>query len=132
MDEKEQGVRAWLNLGHTFGHAIERCLGYGVLLHGEAVAIGMAMAADYAAKDGLLATQQAERIKAVIKLFGLPITLNGYEDKVTAADLTQAMALDKKNVDADLTLILPKAIGEVTIKHSVKSQDVKHFLERYI
>lgn len=131
MDEKEQGVRAWLNLGHTFGHAIERSLGYGVLLHGEAVAIGMVMAADYSQKEGLLDSQEAERIKNLIEKLGLPSDIVGYQERLSARSLTAAMALDKKNVDADLTLILPKAIGEVTIKHSIKSQDVEQFLERY-
>jgi len=130
LDEKEQGVRAWLNLGHTFGHAIERCLGYGELLHGEAVAIGMAMAAEYAELTGLLCQGDVTRIQSLIACLGLPSTLAGYEKRLTHNDLVSAMMLDKKNVDADLTLILPKSIGEVTIKHSVKSQDVEQYLKR--
>ena len=130
LDEKEQGVRAWLNLGHTFGHAIERCLGYGELLHGEAVAIGMVMAAEFAELAGLLPKQSVNRIKSLITRLELPSTVEGYEKRLTHKDLVAAMALDKKNVDADLTLILPKSIGEVTIKHSVKSQDVEQYLKR--
>lgn len=132
LDEKEQGVRAWLNLGHSFGHAIERTLGYGVLLHGEAVAIGMAMAADYAVQNQLLAESEAQRIKALIKHFGLPINLPLQTKVIKAKEIVGAMALDKKNVDADLTLILPKAIGEVTIRHNIKSQDIERFLVQYL
>lgn len=131
QDEKEQGVRAWLNLGHTFGHAIERCLGYGELLHGEAVAIGMVMAADFAAEQGMLPIKHAKQIHHLISDFELPTTLINYKNQVTASTLVQAMLMDKKNIDADLTLVLPKAIGEVTIKHSIKSQDIKKFLGRY-
>lgn len=131
QDETEQGVRAWLNLGHTFGHAIERCLGYGQLLHGEAVAIGIIMAADFAAEQRMLSIEQCHRINRLIAAFELPTSLKDNNNQVTASDLVQAMALDKKNIDADLTLVLPKAIGEVTIKHSVKSQDIEKFLGRY-
>lgn len=132
LDEKEQGVRAWLNLGHTFGHAIERCLGYGVLLHGEAVAIGIAMAAHYASNDGRLGQEQAKRITALITRFGLPVNLDQQQFSVKASELIEAMALDKKNIDADLTLILPKSIGKVTIEHSIKARDVEIFLEQYL
>lgn len=130
LDEKEQGVRAWLNFGHTFGHAIERCLGYGTLLHGEAVAVGMVMAAEYACEKQMLSVQSAEKIRRLISAYGLPVTLDLYVKQLTATGLVDAMALDKKNVDADLTLILPNAIGEVTIEHSVKPQDVEDYLKR--
>lgn len=132
LDEKEQGVRAWLNLGHTFGHAIERVLGFGELLHGEAVAIGMVMASDYAVELGLLDSSQSESVKLLIKSFGLPTTLDTEVYAVKASDLVTAMALDKKNVDADLTLILPKAIGKVTIKHNIRTQDVEQFIEQFL
>lgn len=130
LDEKEQGVRAWLNLGHTFGHAIERCLGYGELLHGEAVAIGMVMAAEYASEKGTFDAKSADRIAALIAALGLPTNLRSYKNRLSAKELVSAMTLDKKNVDADLTLILPKSIGEVTIEHSVKPQDVEDYLQR--
>ena len=132
MDEKELGVRAWLNLGHTFGHAIERAFGFGVLLHGEAVAIGMAMAADLSSDIGLLDNDSSLKIQGLIKKFGLPMELPMTEKSIDATQLVEAMSLDKKNVDADLTLVLPKSIGEVTIKHSIKKQDVEQFLKRYL
>ncbi|RDX36029.1 3-dehydroquinate synthase [Kangiella sp. HD9-110m-PIT-SAG07] len=132
MDEKEQGVRAWLNLGHTFGHAIERCLGYGELLHGEAVAIGMVMAAEYAQFNDNFDGESVARITHLIHSFGLPTSLKQYREQLTAGKLVSAMALDKKNVDVDLTLILPKSVGEVTIKHSVKPQDVERYLKHHL
>ncbi|GAA4358463.1 3-dehydroquinate synthase [Kangiella marina] len=132
LDEKETGVRAWLNLGHTFGHAIERSLGYGELLHGEAVAVGIAMAAEYAVKMFGLPSEDSVRIVRLIESFGLPINIQSEQYHINATILAEAMTLDKKNVDADLTLVLPKSIGEVTIKHSVKVQDVERFLVGYL
>jgi 3-dehydroquinate synthase len=132
LDEKEQGVRAWLNLGHTFGHAIERALGFGKLLHGEAVAIGMVMAAKYSVKLGLLSLSESVAIKQLIHGFGLPTNIDTQVDDVSASELVSAMALDKKNVDTDLTLILPKAIGKVTIEHNIKTQDVEQFIEQFL
>ncbi|GAA0205195.1 3-dehydroquinate synthase [Kangiella japonica] len=132
LDEKEQGVRAWLNLGHTFGHAIERVLGFGELLHGEAVAIGIVMATEYSVRLGLLSSSESEAVRRLIQRFGLPTTLDSMNFRVSASDLVSAMALDKKNVDADLTLILPKAIGKVTIRNNIKTQDVEQFIEQFL
>lgn len=132
QDEKEQGIRAWLNLGHTFGHAIERCLGFGRILHGEAVAIGMVLAANFAVTDKMLTTEEAKRIEQLISKFGLPISLHDFKQSLTSTEFIEAMMMDKKNVDEDLTLILPKSIGEVTISHSVAPQKVEQFLRQYI
>lgn len=132
LDEKEQGVRAWLNLGHTFGHAIERVLGFGELLHGEAVAIGMVMAADYATQQEILSPSESEKIKRLIQSFGLATNIDCQAYTVSASDLVSAMTLDKKNIDTDLTLILPKAIGKVTIRNNIKTQDVEQFIEQFL
>ncbi|WP_407929714.1 3-dehydroquinate synthase [Kangiella shandongensis] len=132
QDEREQGIRAWLNLGHTFGHAIERCLGYGKILHGEAVAIGMVLAAEFAESSKLLTSEESERIRLLISQFGLPVSLRDFNQVLTSSKLVNSMMMDKKNVDEDLTLILPKSIGKVTINHSVASQKVEQFLRQYV
>jgi 3-dehydroquinate synthase len=111
-DEREQGVRALLNLGHTFGHAIETGCGYGVVLHGEAIAIGMAMAADLSERLGWLDITTVERIKAVLTSAGLPVTV---PSEMTASRFMDLMAVDKKVQDGAIRLILLKAIGQAVI-----------------
>ena len=91
-DEKEQGERALLNLGHTFGHAIESYLGYGVWLHGEAVATGMVMAADLSQRMGWISTEDLERTKKIILRANLPIVC----PKVPLNEFLAYMAHDKK------------------------------------
>ena len=126
-DEKEQGIRAWLNLGHTFGHAIERELGYGVLLHGEAVAIGICLAAELNYSLGKLTKKDKARICQLIAHFGLPVEI---PDNLTAKQLVQSMVLDKKNISEKLTLILPTQIGKVTIDTSLDRSSVLQFLNQ--
>lgn len=111
-DEREMGVRALLNLGHTFGHAIETGCGYGVVLHGEAIAIGMAMAADLSERLGWLDMTTVERIKAVLTAAGLPVTVPA---EMTAERFMDLMAVDKKVQDGAIRLILLKAIGQAVI-----------------
>lgn len=111
-DEREHGVRALLNLGHTFGHAIETGCGYGVVLHGEAIAIGMAMAADLSERLGWLDRTTVERIKAVLTSAGLPVTVPA---EMTAERFMDLMAVDKKVQDGAIRLILLKAIGQAVI-----------------
>ncbi len=111
-DEREQGVRALLNLGHTFGHAIETGCGYGVVLHGEAIAIGMAMAADLSHRLGWLDVTTVARIKAVLTSAGLPVTV---PSEMTAGRFMDLMAVDKKVQDGAIRLILLKAIGQAVI-----------------
>ncbi len=111
-DEREQGVRALLNLGHTFGHAIETGCGYGVVLHGEAIAIGMAMAADLSERLGWLDITTVERIKAVLTSAGLPVIV---PSEMTASRFMDLMAVDKKVQDGAIRLILLKAIGQAVI-----------------
>ncbi len=111
-DEREQGLRAILNYGHTFGHALENLAGYGTLRHGEAVAIGMVQAADFAARLGLFAQVDAQRVKALIARVGLPVAPGA---ELAADDLVAAMALDKKTIDGTLHFVLPSAIGTVAV-----------------
>ncbi len=115
-DETETGIRATLNLGHTFGHAIETGAGYGEYLHGEAVAIGISMAADLSRQKGWLSDADVEKIIALIKRARLPILP---PDTLRADEFLQLMSVDKKNVDGEIRLILLKAIGQATLPTSV-------------
>jgi 3-dehydroquinate synthase len=108
MDERESGVRALLNLGHTFGHGIEHALGYGTWLHGEAVAAGMAMACRLSVAASLMSEADAERALALIRRAGLPIHP---PVGVATEDLLSAMKIDKKNKDGRIRLVLLKGCG---------------------
>ena len=110
-DEHEQGERALLNLGHTFGHAIENAMGYGVWLHGEAVATGTVMAADLSHRMGWLNTDQVTRIKTIMQAAKLPIT----PPDLGASEYLRLMQLDKKVADGRIRLILQQAIGKAII-----------------
>ncbi|RLT94821.1 3-dehydroquinate synthase [Ketobacter sp.] len=111
-DEREGGLRAILNLGHTFGHAIEAAQGYGQWLHGEAVGAGMVMALDLSARLGFVAPQAVARGREIIAAAGLPVS--GPAD-MTVATYLEKMAVDKKNVDARIRLVLLKSVGEAMI-----------------
>jgi 3-dehydroquinate synthase len=111
-DEREGGVRALLNLGHTFGHAIETATGYGVWLHGEAVATGMVMAADLSARHGWIGHSDAARASALIRAAGLPVRA---PPEMTCRQFLERMAVDKKAVDDGLRLVLLKAIGSAVV-----------------
>ncbi|WP_180064858.1 MULTISPECIES: 3-dehydroquinate synthase [unclassified Acinetobacter] len=110
-DEKEQGERALLNLGHTFGHAIESYLGYGVWLHGEAVATGMVMAADLSQRMGWITVEDLERTKKIILRAQLPIVC----PKIPLEDFLAYMSHDKKVLNGQLRLILLKSLGQAII-----------------
>ncbi|GMI12569.1 hypothetical protein TrRE_jg13072, partial [Triparma retinervis] len=106
-DEKEAGVRATLNLGHTFGHAVENGSGYGTWLHGEAVAIGTAMAAQMSARMGWIDDDLLKRVYAILELADLPMELP--VDSPMTADLFHSlMSVDKKVANGVLRLILLK------------------------
>jgi shikimate kinase/3-dehydroquinate synthase len=111
-DEREQGRRAILNYGHTVAHALENVAGYGELLHGEAVSIGMVVAATLAQEMGLFAADEATRQHQLLQALGLPVTYTG---KVKVEDILAAMQLDKKVVGKRVRWIMPHTIGEVTI-----------------
>ena len=114
-DEREAGVRALLNFGHTFGHAIESSLGYGKWLHGEAVAAGMAMAADLSRRMGYIAQADVDRVIALLKRARLPVAQPGIE----TARLLELMAVDKKTEAGRLRFILLDRIGAASIRDQV-------------
>ncbi|MGV6871270.1 3-dehydroquinate synthase [Pseudochelatococcus sp. B33] len=130
-DEHENGDRALLNLGHTFGHALERAVGYdgARLVHGEGVAIGMALAFRFSAKLGLASGQDAERVARHLRSVGLPTRLQDVPGDIGDADsLLDAMAQDKKVRRGALTFILARGIGESFIARDVARDDVRAFL----
>lgn len=115
-DERETGLRALLNLGHTFGHAIEAHMGYGNWLHGEAVAAGMVMAARTAERLGQFSAVDTDRIIALLQRAGLPV--NG-PDSMTAEAYLPHMMRDKKVLGGELRLVLPLAIGRSEVRGGV-------------
>ncbi|NJN46662.1 MAG: 3-dehydroquinate synthase [Candidatus Competibacteraceae bacterium] len=108
-DERESGIRALLNLGHTFGHAIETGLGYGAWLHGEAVAVGMCLAADLSARLGWLSVEQVARIIKLVQRAGLPVHSPA---ALSEEGFLRLMAMDKKVQGGRLHLILLKELGQ--------------------
>ncbi len=111
-DETEQGRRALLNLGHTFGHAIETGLGYGAWLHGEAVGCGMVLAADLSRRMGWLTDRDVARIRDLIERAGLPVTP---PPQLDTARMRELMAVDKKVIEGQLRLVLLRRIGEAVV-----------------
>jgi 3-dehydroquinate synthase len=130
-DETEQGVRALLNLGHTFGHALEAATGYSDrLYHGEAVSIGMVLAHEFSAKLGLAPAEDAARVAAHLADVGLPTRIDQIPGtKLGAAELMQLMAQDKKVARGKLTFILTRGIGQAFIARDVPPTAVADFLE---
>jgi 3-dehydroquinate synthase len=131
QDEREGGVRALLNLGHTFGHAFEACVGFdeSVLRHGEAVACGMAMAHRFSVKLGLCPKEDARQVEDALDGAGLaafPSDLAG--GPWDAGALSQAMTHDKKNEDGNLTLILTRGIGQAFVQKRVDGAEVLAFI----
>ncbi|HZF96423.1 MAG TPA: 3-dehydroquinate synthase [Allosphingosinicella sp.] len=125
-DERETtGRRALLNLGHTFGHALEAETGFSDrLLHGEAVALGMALAFRFSARRGLCAPADAERVEAHLAASGLPTRL----DIGTPAALVEHMRSDKKAAGGRVPFILAREIGGAFVDHSVEPEEVEGFL----
>ncbi len=130
-DERETtGRRALLNLGHTFGHALEAELGFSNrLLHGEAVALGMVLAARYSARAGLMRRQDAGRIAAHIDAVGLPARLAALRLECDGAALTAHMLHDKKMDAGTLPFLLMRGIGETFVASDVALGDVAAFLD---
>lgn len=120
-DEKEHGERALLNLGHTFGHAIESYMGYGVWLHGEAIAAGMVMAADLSQRMGWIDAQDVERVKAIFKQANLPTQA----PKIPLDDFLSYMSHDKKVLNGQLRLILLKKLGQAIITNEFDVEAMK-------
>jgi len=129
-DEREHGERALLNLGHTFGHALEAAAGFSDrLLHGEAIALGMALAFAFSAKRGLLPRSEAERVERHLAAVGLPIHLSCVPGGPPDADrLMQLIAQDKKVKRGRLTFILARAVGAIFVAPDVDAAEVRAFL----
>ena len=115
-DEKETGIRATLNLGHTFGHAIEAAMGYGSWLHGEAVAIGMLMAADLSWRLGNLKIEDVASIKALLKIAGLPVVP---PESITKSEYLSLMRRDKKNVKGSIRFVILEKMGKALLSPDV-------------
>ncbi|BFM05192.1 3-dehydroquinate synthase [Halioxenophilus aromaticivorans] len=116
QDEREGGIRAILNLGHTFGHAIETAMGYGVWLHGEAVAAGMLMAADLSRRMGMLDQSVVDRTQALLLKAKLPVVTPA---EITDKQYLSLMSVDKKVLDGKIRLVLLKGLGEAMVTSEV-------------
>ena len=119
-DEFEKGKRALLNLGHTFGHGIENVLGYGTYLHGEAISIGMYMAAKLSELEGHLKLEDVERVKNILIKAKLPTSIDG---KVTSEELIKAMSIDKKAIDGNIRLVLLQNLGDSYLSDDYSSDN---------
>jgi 3-dehydroquinate synthase len=123
-DEFERGRRALLNLGHTFGHAIERCAGYGAWLHGEAVAAGMCMAAEFSSRMGWLEPGDVARIRALLQRLKLPTE----PPEVDSREFLAAMAMDKKVIAGEIRLVLLRGIGIAEVTANYPSHELLEML----
>ena len=110
-DEREQGERALLNLGHTFGHAIESATNYATWLHGEAVGAGMLLAADMSQRLGWVSPADVARVERILETFGLPVDVSA----LSADTLADKMKIDKKVAAGRIRLVLLKAIGKSVV-----------------
>ena len=129
-DEREEGDRALLNFGHTFGHALETETGFSSrLLHGEAVGIGMVLAFEFAAHLSLVGTEEAGRVRRHIEQIGLPAQLDAIGLAGIPADrLIAHMSKDKKVRDGRITLIVPRRIGEAFVMKDAPRDELREFL----
>jgi len=127
-DEFESGVRATLNLGHTFGHAIETGTHYSEYLHGEAIAIGMCQAADLSQRLGWLSNEEVKRIIALLKRAKLSVIP---PKNLTTAHYLELMAVDKKNVDGKIRLIALEKMGKAALPMQVERELLEQTLNHY-
>jgi len=127
QDEKEHGIRAALNYGHTFGHVIENETKYKKYLHGEAVAIGMVMANETAVKMNLMSEKEALKIKNLLQKYNLPVDYKIEDSK----KFYETFYLDKKSSDSSITFIIPIGIGDVSITDKVDIGTVMCVLNKF-
>lgn len=127
-DEFELGIRAILNLGHTFGHAIETGVGYGQYLHGEAVSIGIGYAVDLSKRMGWITNADVERVLALLTLAGLPVNP---PKEMTMEKFIDLMAVDKKNLDGNIRVILIESIGKATLPINIDQKYLEQTLINY-
>ena len=126
LDEKEHGIRALLNLGHTFGHAIEAEQGYGNWLHGEAVAVGMVLAAETSYVLGLIEHEDVDQIIDLIEAFDLPLTA---PPEMQYKHFAEHMQLDKKVLNGQLRLVLPTSVGTSALFDNVSEDVLRDVIE---
>jgi 3-dehydroquinate synthase len=127
-DERESGIRAILNFGHTFGHAIEAGCGYGTYLHGEAVSIGMCLAAELSCRLGHISRKDLMRGIHLLERSGLPTSL---PKQLSTDDYLQLMAVDKKNIDGEIRVIVLETMGRAGLPVSIDSALLKKTIEDY-
>ncbi|NOZ38363.1 MAG: 3-dehydroquinate synthase, partial [Gammaproteobacteria bacterium] len=127
-DEKESGIRALLNLGHSFGHAIETGTGYGNWLHGEAVAVGMLMAADLSMREGWLSENDVQRVEDLIDRANLPTRA---PSSMNYARFMELMAVDKKVRAGKINLVLYRALGDAFVTHEFDPQKLEQTIKAH-
>ncbi|WP_198306341.1 3-dehydroquinate synthase [Arcobacter vandammei] len=127
IDEKEQGLRAALNYGHTFGHVIENLTNYKTYLHGEAVGIGMCMANALAVKLGLMSEEEEQRIQNLLKKYDIPTSYKISD----VEDFYEHFFLDKKSSNSKIKFIVPLGIGDCKITDEIKKEDVIEVLKGF-
>lgn len=127
LDEKENGARAKLNYGHTIGHGLELAGHYEGYVHGEAVAVGMVLAARYSGEQGLCDKTVEPRIKTLLEQFALPVAV---DRTLSREEILHGMMLDKKVEGGKLVFILPREIGTVDIVKNVPTEDIAALLDR--
>ena len=125
-DEREGGIRAILNLGHTFGHAIETAQGYGEWLHGEAVAAGMVLALQLSVKMGAIQIEAVEQLEKLLQKADLPIRP---PQDMSSEQFLKLMSVDKKVLDGKLRLVVLDAIGQARVTSEIKTEDVIAVIE---
>ena len=125
QDEKEKGLRAALNYGHTFGHVVENETNYDTYLHGEAVGIGMCMANDASVKTGLMSLEEANRVKNLLKKYDIPTS---YKIK-DVEDFYEHFFLDKKSLDNKIKFILAVGLGDCKITDAISKEDIIEVLK---
>ena len=127
-DEFEHGKRSLLNFGHTFGHGIENILGYGSYLHGEAISIGMYMAAKLSELEGNLSVDDVERVKNILTKAKLPCNIEG---EVSSENLIKAMSIDKKAIDGNIRLVLLRSVGDSFITGSYSQENFNKVVSNF-
>ena len=126
-DELDNGIRLYLNFGHTIGHAIEATAGYGQVMHGEAVSMGMVQLSRVAEEKGLMPKGISQQIEAMCRKFGLPVAYENWDKEA----LYQALTHDKKARGNSLKLVIVPELGQAAI-HQIPLQEMKEFLERKV
>ena len=132
-DEKETGLRAVLNFGHTFGHALELLGGYSKWLHGEAISLGMLMAARVSNRELGFPRAQEQRLFDLLTEFNLPVVIKGEPGlSISAKTIIEAMGMDKKTIEGEMNFVLTKGFGDVRIKQRVENDRVLEEIQSFL